>query len=164
MKVRGESSDNRGRQTMEKRRLSPHTITLPPLKTCTTSTRLDSLQVSIIEDNTTVGVLWEGTVCNDMSQVITKGTVPVWTIAGGVANAGAKRTVVVQAMVLGVAWGMLETVGTLILWTVDVKMPHGVAVKTNSLWSCCHGWAQAGVSRNNSSRIGHSMSLRSDSS
>ena len=68
-----------------------------------------------------------------MSQVIKKGTVPVWTIAGGVATAVAKRTVVVQAMVLGVAWGMLETVGTLILWTVDVKMPHGVAVKTNSL-------------------------------
>ena len=88
-----------------------------------------------------------------MSWVVTKGIEVVWTVVGGVAKAVAKRTVVVQTMVLGVTWGALVTVGTFILWTVDTKMLHGVAVKTNSF--CSHGywWAQAGVSRDNLSGI-----------
>ena len=157
--VRGESEDNGGRQIIEKRRPSPCIMTLPPSKTCTTSTRLNSLRVSIVEDDTTTGVLREGTVCDDMSWVITEGTELVWTIAGGVAKAAAKRTVVAQAMVLGMAQGALLTIRTFIFRTVDTKMPKGMAVKTNSLRSHCHGWAQMGVSRDNLSRVGHGVAL-----
>ena len=56
-------------------------------------------------------------------------------------------------MVLGVTGGALVTVRTFILRTVDTKMLHGVAVKTNSFCSHGHWWAQAGVLRDNSSRI-----------
>ena len=151
MNVRGESGDNGGSQMIEKKRLSLCTITLPPSKTCTTGTRLDSLWVSIVEDDTTAGVLWEGAIHNDMSWVIAKGTESVWTVVGSVAEVAAKRTVVAQTVVLGMA-------------TINTKMPCSVAVKTNSFQSCCHGWAQAGVSKNNLSGIRHSMGLRSDSS
>ena len=88
-----------------------------------------------------------------MSQVITKGAESVWTVVGSVAKVVAKRTVVAQAMVLGVAWGMLMTIGTFIFRTIDVKMPEVMAVKTNSFQSCCHGWAQMGVSRDNLSKV-----------
>ena len=151
--VGGELEDNGGRQIIEKRRPSPHTITLPLLKTCTTSTRSDSLQVSIIKNDTAAGVLQEGAVPNDMSQVITKGTESVWTVVRGMAEVVAKRTVVAQTMILGVAWGVPMTVGAFIFGTMDTKMPKGMAVKTNSFWSCCHGWAQVGILRDNSSRV-----------
>ena len=39
------------------------------------------------------------------------------------AEATTKRTVVSRAAVLGVARGELMTVGTFILWAVDMKMP-----------------------------------------
>ena len=62
---------------IEKRRLVPHIVTILPLKTCTTSTRLDSLGVSIIENDTTAGVLGKRAVSDDMPQVITKGAASV---------------------------------------------------------------------------------------
>ena len=136
--MRGRLEDNGERQMIEKRRPSPHIVTLPPSKTCTTGTRLDSLRVSIVEDNTAAGVLREGTIHNDVSWVITKGAELVWIIVGEVAKVVTKRTVVAHTTVLGVAWGTLATVGTLVVWTVNMKMPNGVAVKTNSLWSHCH--------------------------
>ena len=70
--VNSESNDNGGRQIIEKRMSLPHTVTLPPLKTCTTGTRLESLWISIVEDNTAAGVLREGTVCDNVSWVIAK--------------------------------------------------------------------------------------------
>ena len=70
---------------MEKIRSSPCTVTIPPLKTCTSGTRLQSLWVSVVEDDTATGVLREGAVCDDMTGVIAKGTELIWTVAGGVA-------------------------------------------------------------------------------
>ena len=75
------------------------------------------------------------------------------------AEASAKRTVVARAMILGVAWGTLSAVRTLVLGTVDAKMPLVVTLKTNS---CCkHNglWAQSGIVRCNSCGIGSSASL-----
>ena len=142
--MNGEPGDNGGRQRIEKRMSLPCTVTLPPSKTCTTSTKLESLWVSIIEDNPTTGVLGKGAIHDDMSWVIAKGTEVVWTIVGGVAKVAAKRTVVSHAMVLRVARSVLATVRTLILWTVNTKMPHDMAVKINSLISCCGLWAYMG--------------------
>ena len=120
---------------MEKIMSNPHTITIPPSKTCTTGTRLQSLWVSVIEDDPATGVLREGTVSDDMSWVIAKGTEAVQTEARGVTEAVAKRTVVSGTMILGVTWGALMAVGTFILWTADTKVPCKVTVKTTSLVS-----------------------------
>ena len=142
--VNGESNGSRGRETIEKMISLPHTVTLPPSKTCTTSTRLQSLWISIVEDDTTAGVLREGTVRNNMSQVVAKSTKLVWTVVGGVAEAATKRTVVSHTSVLGVTRGVLAAVGPLILQTVNTKMPRDMAVKATSLLSCCGLWAQWG--------------------
>ena len=94
-----------------------------------------------------------------MSWVIAEGAKVVQTVARGVAEAVAKRTIVLRATVLRVTRGMLVTVGTLIFWTVDMNMPHDMAVKTTSLISCCGFWAQMGVLRCNSSGIRGSAAL-----
>ena len=151
--VNGQSEDSEGKWTMEKIRSDPHTVTIPPPKTCTTSTRSQALWVSVIEDDTTAGVLREWTVCNDVSWVVAEGAKLVQAETWGVAKAVAKRTIVSSATILGVAWGTLMTSGTLVLWAVDTKMPHEVAVKTTSLISCQGFWAQTGISRCNSSGI-----------
>ena len=121
--VNGQSEENGGRWTMEKMRSDPCTITIPPLKTCTTGTRLQSLRISIVEDDPTTRVLGEGTVGDDMSWVVAKSTEAVWTEVQGVTEVVAKRTVVSSTTILGVAWGVLTAVGTLIFRTVDTKVP-----------------------------------------
>ena len=65
-----------------------------------------------------------------MAWVIAEGTKVVQTVARGVAEAVAKRTVVAVAIVLGMARDMLMTVGTLVFWAVDMKMPCDMALKT----------------------------------
>ena len=121
---------------MEKTRFGPHTITIPPLKTCTTGARSKPLWVSVVEDDTTTGVLGERTVSDDMSRVVAEGPEMVWAIMGDVAKASAKRTVVPNTMVLRVARGALTTVGAFILWAIDTKMPCSMTVKTTSLRRC----------------------------
>ena len=138
---------------MEKIMSDPCTVTIPPLKTCTTGARLEPLQIPLIEDDPAAGVLREGAVCDNMSQIIAQGTTSVWTVVGNVAEVVAKRTIVVSAMVLGVTRGMLVAVGILILWTVKTKMPCEVAVKTMSLISHLGFWAQMGISRCNVSGV-----------
>ena len=138
---------------IEKIRSDPCTVTIPPLKTCTTSARSESLWVSLIEDDTAAGVLREWTVCNNMSWVVAKGTKLVQTDMRDVAKAVAKRTVALSAMILGMTRGALSAIGTLILWTVDTKMPCNVALKTVSLMSHCGFWAQMGILRCNSSGV-----------
>ena len=131
--VCGESEDNGDKWTIEKRRPCLHTVTIPPTKTCTTSASSDPLRVTVIEDDPTARVLREGTVSDDVTLVITKGAESVWTVAGEMAKVVTKRTVVVHAMVLRVARGMLATIGTFVLQTINAKMPCVVTVKTNSL-------------------------------
>ena len=131
--VNGDSGVRGERWTIEKRRFGPCTVTIPPLRTCITGTsNWESLQVSLIEDNHLAGVFWERTVSNDVSWIVTEGTESVWTVSSQIAISSTKRTVVARAMVLEVAWGLLAAVGTLVLWTVDTKMPMVMAVKTQS--------------------------------
>ena len=115
---------------IEKRRPSPCIVTLPPSKICTTGTRLDPLWVSVIEYNTTAGVLRKGAVGNDMPWVVAKGTASVWTVVGKVTEEVAKRTVISHATVQRVAGGTLGAIRAFIFWAVDMKMPCVVAVKT----------------------------------
>ena len=135
--ISGQSEINRDKWIMEKIRSDPHTVTIPPSKTCTTSTRLQSLRISVVKDDTAAGVLREGTVCDNVSWVIAKGAKSVWTDAGNVAEVAAKRTVVSSATILGVTRGMLTAVWALIFRTVDTKMPCDMALKTTSLISRC---------------------------
>ena len=76
---------------IEKKMSGPCIVTLPPSKTCTTGTRLQTLQVTIVEDDSITRVLQKGTVSNDVAQVIAKGAKAVWTVTGGVAEAAAKE-------------------------------------------------------------------------
>ena len=151
--VNGELEINGDKWKLEKIRSNPCTVTIPPSKTCTSGTKLQSLWISIVEDDTITGVFREGTICDDMTWVVVEGTEVVWTVAGGVAKLAAKRTVVSSATILGVARGTLVTIGTLILWAVNMKMPCKVTVKTNSLSRHCGFWAQMGVLRCNMSGV-----------
>ena len=139
--VSGQSEDNGDRWIMEKMRSDPHTVTIPPSKTCTAGTRLQSFWVSIVKDDTAAGVLREWTICNNMSWVVAKGAKSVWTDTKDVAKVAAKRTVALSTTILGMTRGMLSAIGTLILWTVDTKMPCDVTLKTVSLMSRCGFWA-----------------------
>ena len=89
--INGESETNRDKWKMEKIRSDPYTITIPPSKTCTTSARSKSFQVSLIEDDTATGVLEERAICDNMSWVVAKGAKLVWAITGGVAKVVAKE-------------------------------------------------------------------------
>ena len=100
---------------IEKRRSGFRTVTIPPSKTCTSGTKSQSLRVSLIEDNPLAGVLQERTVADNMSRIITGGAPLVWADVREMTEALAKRTAVVRTMVLGVAWGVLSAVRTLIL-------------------------------------------------
>ena len=113
--ISSESRDIRDKWITEKRRSWPRTITIPPSKTCTTGASSDPFGVAIIEDDSVARVLREGTVGNDMAQIITKGAASVWTIVGEMTEAAAKRTVVAHAMVLRMARGMLVTIRAFIL-------------------------------------------------
>ena len=118
-----------------------------------------SLRVSLVEDNPLAGVLRERTVADNMSWIITEGASSVWTDMQEMAETPAKRTVVVRAMILGVAQSALSAVRALIFWTVDAKMPLVMTLKTNS---CCkHNrlWAQSGIVRCNSSGVRSGASL-----
>ena len=93
-----------------------------------------------------------------MSWIITEGAPLVWTDTREMAEVSAKRTVVARTTVLGVAQGTLPAVRTLVLWTVDAKMPLVMTLKTNS--RCKHNrlWAQLGIVRCNLSGVGSGAS------
>ena len=129
---------------MEKRRSGLCTVTIPPSKTCTSRTKLQSLRVSLIENNPLAGVLQEREVTIDMSWIITEGTSSVRTDMGEVAEAPAKRTVVVRATILGVAWGTLTAVRALVLQAINTKVPLVVTLKTNSCRNHNKLWASLG--------------------
>ena len=92
---------------IEKMRLGPCTVTVPPSKICTSGTKSQPLWISLIKDNPLAGVLRERAVTDDVSQIVTEGALSVQTDTGEVTKASAKRTVVARAMVLG---GGLERV------------------------------------------------------
>ena len=138
---------------IEKMGLGPCTVTIPPSKICTSRTKSQPLWISLIKDNPLAGVLRERAVANNVSWIITEGASSVWTDVGEVTEVSAKRTVVVRAMVLGVAWSALTAVRTFVFWTVNTKMPLVVTLKTNSCRSHDRLQAQPGIMRCNSSGV-----------
>ena len=144
---------------IEKRRSGFCTVTIPPSKTHTSGMKSQSLRVSVIEDNPLAGVLRERTVADDMSWIVTEGTLSVWTDVREMTEVSATRTVVARTTVLEVAQGALSAVRTLVLWTVDVKMPLVVTLKTNSRCERNGLRAQSGIVRCNLSGVGSGASL-----
>ena len=137
----------------EKTRLGSCTVTIPPLKSCTSRTKSQPLWISLIKDDSLARVLREGAVADDVSWIVTEGALLVQTDVGEVTKASTKRTVVVRATVLGVSWSALMAMRTLIFQTVDTKMPLVMTLKINSCRSCDGLWAQPGITRQNLSGI-----------
>ena len=138
---------------IEKISPDPCTITIPPLKPCTTRTISQPLGVSIIEDDTRARVLHKGTVLKGMVRVVAEGTASVRAIVGQVGESATEHAIVTGAAILGMTWCLLMAVGTLIIGAVNTKMPKGVALKTMSLRSRCWFWAQMGIARCNSGEV-----------
>ena len=138
---------------IEKMRLGPCTITIPPSKICTSGTKSQHLWISLVKDNPLAGVLRERAVTDNVSWIVTEGASSVQTDVGEVTEASAKRTVVARAMVLGVAWSAVMAVRTFVFWTVYTNMPLVMTLKTNSCHSHNRLWAHSGITRHNSSGV-----------
>ena len=84
MNVRGEPVVKGGKCTMERKSPRPHTITIPPSKTCTTGTASEPLWIPVVEDDTRTWVLHERTVDEKVIGGITEGAASIGTVAGQV--------------------------------------------------------------------------------
>ena len=157
--VKGESIVKGGKCTTEKIRPRPCTITIPPLKTCTTGTASKPLGISVIEDDTQALVLCKRTVDEKVIGGVTEGTTSVGTVAGQVGKTSTIGAVISDTAVLWVAGSPLTTTGTFILGAVDMEMAYGMALKTTSRLSRDGFWTQTGIMRCNLQRIGGCATL-----
>ena len=157
--VKGESEDKGGKCTTERKRPRPRTVTIPPSKTCTTGTTSEPLRVPLIEDDARAWVLRERTVDKKVIGGVAEGASSIRTVAGQVGEASAISAVVPDTAVLWMAGSPSTAAGAFIVGTVDTEMASGVALKTTSLRSRNGFWAQAGIARCNSCRIGGRASL-----
>ena len=157
--VKGESVVKGGKCTTEKMSPRPRTVTIPPSKTCTTGTTSKPLRVSVIEDDTCAWVLCKRTVDEKVIGGVTEGTATIWTVAGQVGETSTVGAIVPDTAVLWMTGSSLATAGTFILRTVNTEMACGVALKTTSRCSRNGFWAQAGIMRCNSHRIGGCATL-----
>ena len=157
--MKGESIVKGGKCTMEKMSPQPHTVTVPPSKTCTTGTTSKPLRVSLIEDDTQTRILCKRTVDEKVIRGITEGAMTIRTVAGQVGEMSTVGAVVPDTAVLWMTRSLLATAGTFILGTVDTEMACGMALKTTSRCIRNGFWAQAGIARCNSCRVGSRASL-----
>ena len=83
----------------------------------------------------------------------------IGAILGQMGETATEGTIILGAAVLWVAWSLLATAGAFVLGTVDTEMACGMTLKTTS--RCIHKgfWAQAGIMRCNSGRIGGCATL-----
>ena len=150
---------------MEKTSPRPHTVTIPPLKICTTGTTSKSLGISPVEDDSWTRVLRKRTVDEKMVGRVAEGAASVGTVTGQVSEASAVGAIIPNTAVLRVTRGSLATAGAFILWAVDTEMTCGMALKTTSFCSRDGFWAQAGIVRRNSCWIrGRTTLMKSRSS
>ena len=159
VKVNGESGVNGTKCMMERISPRPRTVTIPPSKTCTTGTTSKSLGIPVVEDDTWAWVLCKRTVDEKVIGGVTEGTASIRTVADQVGEMPTEGAVISDAAVLWVTGSSLTTAGAFILRTVNTEMAHGVALKTTSRRICDGFWAQAGIVRCNSCRIGSRVSL-----
>ena len=157
--VKGESVVKGGRYTTEKMSPRPHTVTIPPSKTCTTGTTSKPLWVSLVENDARAWVLCKRTVDKKVIGGVTEGAVTIRAVVGQVGEMSTIGAIVPDTAVLWVTGSSLVAAGTFILGTVDTEMACGMALKTTSC--CIHSgfWAQAGMVRCNSCRIGSHATL-----
>ena len=154
--IKGESTVNGSRCTMERTSSWPCTITIPPSKACTTGTTSKPLGISLVEDDTWAGVLCKRTVSEKVIGSVTEGATSIRTVAGQVGEMPTEGAIISDTAVLQMTGSPLATAGALILGTVDMEMACGKTLKTTSLCSRNGFWAQAGIARCNSRRIrGH---------
>ena len=134
-------------------------VTIPPSKTCTTGTTLKSVGVSIVEDDPRAWVLHKRTVDEKVIGSVTEGATSIGAIPGQMGETATEGTIISGAVVLWMAWSPLVTAGAFVLGTVDTEMACGMTLKTMSC--CIHKgfWAQAGIVRCNSCRIGGCATL-----
>ena len=157
--VKGELIVKGGKCTTEKMSLQPRTVTIPPLKTCTTGTTSKPLRVSLIEDDTRAQVLRKRTVDEKVIGGVTEGATTIRTVVGQVGKTSTVGAIVSDTTVLWMTGSSLTTAGAFILGTVDMEMARGMALKTTSRCIRDGFWAQAGIMRCNSCRIGSHASL-----
>ena len=157
--MKGESVVKGGKCTTEKMSLRPRTVTIPPSKTCTTGTTSKPLWVSLIEDDTRAWVLHKRTVGEKVIRGVAEGASTIWTIAGQVGEMLTVGAIVPDTAVLWVTGSSLATAGAFILGTVDTEMACGMALKTTSRCIRDGFWAQAGIARCNSCRVGSRATL-----
>ena len=162
--MKGESVVKGGKCTTEKMSPRPRTVTIPPSKTCTTGTTSKPLWVSLVEDDTWAWVLCKRTVDEKVIGGVTEGAATIWTVAGQVGETSTVGAIVPDAAVLRVTGSLLAIAGTFILGTVNTEMACGMALKTTSRCIRDGFWAQVGIARCNSCRVGSRVTLRSDSS
>ena len=157
--VKGESIVKGGKCTTEKIRPRPHTVTIPPSKTCTTGTTSKPLWVSVIEDGAQARVFHKRTVDKKVIGGVTEGASAIGTVAGQMGKAATVGTIIPDTAVLWVTGSSLMAAGTLVFGTVNAEMARGVALKTTSRFSRNGFWAQAGMVRCNLCRVGGRASL-----
>ena len=117
--VRGEPIVKGGKCTMERKSPRPHTITIPPSKTCTTGTASEPLRIPIVEDDTRTRVLHERTVDEKVIGGITEGTSSIRTVTGQVGEMSAVGAIVSDTAVLWMTGSPLATAGALVLRAVN---------------------------------------------
>ena len=157
--IKGESTVSGGKCIMERISPWPRTITIPPSKTCTTRTTSESIGISVIENDARAWVLCKRTVDEKVIGSVTEGATVIGTITGQMGKVSAEGAIISDTAVLWMAGSPLATAGAFILGTVDMEMACGMTLKATS--HCIHSglWAQVGIMRRNSCRIGGCATL-----
>ena len=157
--VKGEPTVNGGKCTMERTSPRPLTITIPPLKTCTTGTTSKPLGIPVVEDDARAGVLHKRTVDKKVIGSVTEDASSIRAVAGQVGEMSTEGAIISDTVVLWMARGPLATAGAFVLGTVDMEIACGMTLKATS--HCIHNgfWVQTGITRCNSRRIGGCSTL-----
>ena len=157
--VKGEPIDKGGKCTTERKSPRPHTVTIPPSKTCTTGTISEPLRIPVVEDDTRTQVLHKRTVDEKVIGGVTEGKVSIGTVAGQVGETSTVGAIISDTAVLWMTRSPLTTAGTFVFGAVDTEMARGMALKTTSRCSRDGFWAQAGIVRCNACGIGGRVTL-----
>ena len=157
--VKGEPIDKGSKCTTERKSPRPHTVTIPPSKTCTTGTISEPLRIPVVEDDTRTQVLCKRTVDEKVIGGVTEGTVSIGTVAGQVGETLTVGAIISDTAVLWMTGSPLTTAGTFVFRAVDMEMARGMALKTTSRCSRNGFWAQAGIVRCNTCGIGGRVTL-----
>ena len=157
--VKGEPVDKGGKCTTERKSPRPHTVTIPPSKTCTAGTTSEPLRVPVIENDSRTRVLHERTVDKKVIRGVAEGAASIGTVVGQMGEMSTVGAIISDTVVLWMTGSPLTTTGAFVFRAVDMEMACGMALKTTSHCSCDGFWAQAGIVRCNACGIGGCATL-----